>query len=157
MGDNNMKYLKQWSIFENMAYENKKITRDKSINLSTRKIEFNPKQISEIDRFLSEWDGLDWYQPLKPLNVIKYEVKDYHLVILLTPIEDDWFLVDVREYIKDQADKSGIYARLLPFTEKYYKCDQMEGLLQLIETKMKEVKLDEVIKDLNDTKQREKK
>jgi hypothetical protein len=133
-----MKYLKQWSIFENMGYENQEISRDDYNDLINNRVIFQPNQISEINKCLSKWNitlkKRSSERGIYNLDINYNGGKDYQLDITIVPIEDEWFLLNVREY-KDLTDwdLSGIE---IP----YYKCDQLGGLLQFIEMKMKDLK-----------------
>jgi hypothetical protein len=151
-----MKYLKQWLIFENMGYENLEISRDDYYDLITggdhqigKRVIFQPNQISEINKFLSKWNitlkkTTSEKQGIYHVDINYNGGEDYQLDITIIPIEDEWFLLNVREYKSFLAvcaqgllprgwDLSG---RDIPF----YKCDQMGGLLQFLETKMKDLK-----------------
>jgi len=140
-----MKYLKNWRLFENMGYENQEISKDDYYDLITsgddrlgKRVIFQPNQISEINKCLSKWNiTLKKTSSEKGIYTVDINYnggEDYQLDITIFPIEDEWFLLNVREY-KDLTgwDLSGIE---IP----YYKCDQLGGLLQFIETKMKDLK-----------------
>lgn len=140
-----MKYLKQWSIFENMGYENQEISLDDYNDLITggdhqigKRVIFQPNQISEINKCLSKWN-ITLKKTTSEKGIYHVDInynggEDYQLDITIIPIEDEWFLLNVREYKHPIGwDLSG---RDIPF----YKCDQMGGLLQFLETKMKDLK-----------------
>ena len=82
------------------------------------------KQKEEINSLLSKWNiklSVHLYEPTP-----KISYKD--LTIDIYPIEDEWFLLKITDYVSLRGWK--IY---------YYKCDQMGGLLHFIEMKIKDV------------------
>lgn len=144
-----MKYLKHWIIFESIGYDIQEISRNEYNDLINDRAIFQPNQvvehqISEINKFLSKWNitlrkiGNGWQDDygysFYNLDINYNGGEDYQLDISIIPIEDEWFLLNVREYKYPTGwDLSG---RELP----YYKCDQLGGLLEFIEMKMKDLK-----------------
>jgi len=133
-----MKHIKPFQILEGYGYENQEITFQKWVEMKPTILLTN-NQISIIKKLIDKWNydlpgdfsnSGDSNSPRFYRYIIKYDGgKNYKLEIEIASTDDDWFKVTVYESLF-----------FLKWREtKYYKCDQIGGLIELLEQTFKNI------------------
>ena len=130
-----MDYLKSYKIFESIGYDNIEINRDEYFDLgsNTPYLDFTDKEFNTLRRFFAQYNT----------KIVKIQNKGDFLIIVsprnsytnIYKLEDEWYKV----YFSDSSYK-----------DKYFKCDQIGGLIEILTklmegTKVKKVDPDEYI------------
>jgi hypothetical protein len=145
-----MKYLKQWSIFEelyssesyteiseydfeNIAYDSENIRLPFSINDVNLLNKIHPYGWINISHYGStEKEKCEIGKSYLCKSDLKDQTgNDIHLTIF--KIEDEYFIVTLRLYIENRDDDVGSLG--YDVETSYYKCDQLHGLKQLLKDK----------------------
>jgi hypothetical protein len=102
------------------------------------------------EREIREWDFITQTEERTILHTIKpWKLFSNHQIciqiqkdninrakeLIIDKKEDEWFLVDEVEVININKDKGGV--PVIQINKKYWKCDQLEGLIQLIKDLIK--------------------
>ncbi len=127
-----MKHLKLFESFKsNLFFEIDLSSFNQYVEDYQKRVFFNEKMIKNISDILKEFDfeNIKYYggEPTRQIAATKPHESTHSLFpelfdkfeLNIFCIQDEWFLVRVREWGKGQLDS-------------YYKCDQLEGLQELI-------------------------
>jgi len=135
-----MKHIKPFQILEGYGYENQEITFQKWVEMKPTILLTN-NQISIIKKLIDKWNydlpgdfsnSGDSNSPRFYRYIIKYDGgKNYKLEIEIAATDDDWFKVNY--FI--ETFNAGRFC----FLTKYYKCDQIGGLIELLEQTFKNI------------------
>ncbi len=81
------------------------------------------------NKFVDKYNAADISTSNDPLRIIILNSEDYRAYIWY--LDDEYFTVCIREY---EDTHSWDYSSPRKYIESYYKCDQMDGVIQLLDT-----------------------
>jgi hypothetical protein len=155
-----MDYIKSYKIFESIGYDNIEINRDEYFDLGSHKpyLDFTDKEFNILRRFFAQYntkivktqnERFIFGEPQNGEKVIGTGYYGKDCLIVVSPrncyiniykLEDEWYKVYFSNFNGLNTDHK----------DKYFKCDQMGGLIEILTklmegTKVKKVDPDEYI------------